>query len=195
MRTADIARWIPLRPSAEGRVVHAVADVVEAGLGVEAVAAVEDLVLSAVGPAYRVRPGVIPDRHLPVGVVDVALDDGAVRAVHLGGHVHVGVVAVVQRLIIGVAVLVRVPVPQYRRIEIRGYADYQGDERFNLWLSQRRADRIRNLLIDMGIAPERIEAIGFGEADPLVDGQRIQDNRLNRRVEFVIVVMWEGLSA
>ncbi len=76
--------------------------------------------------------------------------------------------------------------PQYARVTINGYADHQGDTRFNLWLSQRRSERIRELLIGFGVAPERLEARGFGEADPIADGTSIDANRENRRVEFVI---------
>jgi len=53
-------------------------------------------------------------------------------------------------------------------------------------LSQRRAERIRDELVDLGVEAGRLVAIGFGEEDPVSPGQRIIDNRQNRRVEFVI---------
>ena len=77
--------------------------------------------------------------------------------------------------------------PEYAKVEIRGYADPQGDAEPNLRLSQRRAERIRDALIRFGVASERLAAVGFGESDPIAPGQRISDNRQNRRVEFVIV--------
>ncbi|MBN1774251.1 MAG: OmpA family protein [Deltaproteobacteria bacterium] len=76
--------------------------------------------------------------------------------------------------------------PEYRRVNLVGHADYQGDVEANLRLSQRRAERVRDALIRKGIEPGRLTVSAAGEADPLVDGQRLIDNRLNRRVEFVI---------
>jgi outer membrane protein OmpA-like peptidoglycan-associated protein len=76
--------------------------------------------------------------------------------------------------------------PEYRRINLVGHADYQGDADANLRLSQRRAERVRDALIDRGVEPGRLTVSAVGEADPLVDGQRVIDNRVNRRVEFVV---------
>ena len=77
--------------------------------------------------------------------------------------------------------------PEYERVEIRGYTDPQGDEESNLRLSRRRAERIRDALVRLGIGEERLVAVGLGEADPIVPGQRLIDHRQNRRVEFVIL--------
>ncbi len=76
--------------------------------------------------------------------------------------------------------------PEYRRVSIVGHADYQGDAEANLRLSQRRAERVRDALVRLGVEPARLTVSAVGEADPLVDGQRILDNRINRRVEFVV---------
>jgi outer membrane protein OmpA-like peptidoglycan-associated protein len=76
--------------------------------------------------------------------------------------------------------------PEYARVEIRGYTDYQGDEDFNLQLSQRRADRIRATLVRMGVGEERLTAVGMGEGEPIAEGTSLGANRENRRVEFVI---------
>jgi outer membrane protein OmpA-like peptidoglycan-associated protein len=76
--------------------------------------------------------------------------------------------------------------PEYRRVEIRGYTDPQGSEESNLRLSQRRAERIRDRLVRLGVEADRLIAVGMGEADPISPGQRILDNQQNRRVEFVI---------
>ena len=76
--------------------------------------------------------------------------------------------------------------PEYRRVSIVGHADYQGDAEANLRLSQRRAERVRDALIRKGVEPGRLTATAVGESDPLVDGQRVIDNRVNRRVEFVV---------
>jgi outer membrane protein OmpA-like peptidoglycan-associated protein len=77
--------------------------------------------------------------------------------------------------------------PEYTRISIEGHTDYQGPEEFNLRLSERRAERIRDTLIRMGVEPERLVARGFGTSQPIAEGHSIEANRQNRRVEFVIV--------
>lgn len=76
--------------------------------------------------------------------------------------------------------------PEYRRVSIVGHADYQGDAEANLRLSQRRAERVRDELIRRGVDPARLVVSAVGESDPLVEGRRVLDNRINRRVEFVI---------
>ena len=81
--------------------------------------------------------------------------------------------------------------PEYKLISIEGYADYQGDPVFNLGLSERRAQRIRDTLIRMGVEQGRLEAKGFGTANPIVEGHSIDANRQNRRVEFVITELRE----
>ena len=75
---------------------------------------------------------------------------------------------------------------EYVHVTIEGYADEQGDEEFNQELSQRRADRIRETLIRMGVEAERLSARGHGEADPIAAGGTIEAFQQNRRVEFVI---------
>jgi outer membrane protein OmpA-like peptidoglycan-associated protein len=76
--------------------------------------------------------------------------------------------------------------PEYVEITIHGHADPQGSARFNDWLAQRRAERVRDLLIELGVAPDRLVAVGHGARELLSEGHTIEDNRLNRRVEFVI---------
>jgi outer membrane protein OmpA-like peptidoglycan-associated protein len=72
-------------------------------------------------------------------------------------------------------------------LRIAGHTDLQGDKKKNLALSQRRADSIKKFLITKGkLAEERIEAIGFGDTQPLVEEKTEADRRINRRVEFEI---------
>jgi OmpA-OmpF porin, OOP family len=54
-----------------------------------------------------------------------------------------------------------------RSIRIEGYTDSRGTESYNLDLSQRRADAVRDFLIDNGLSPRRITARGYGEAVPV----------------------------
>jgi outer membrane protein OmpA-like peptidoglycan-associated protein len=77
--------------------------------------------------------------------------------------------------------------PEYERISIEGHSDYQGPEESNQRLSERRAERVRDTLIRMGVEPERLTSIGYGTSRPLVPGRSLAANRQNRRVEFVIM--------
>ncbi|NNC81871.1 MAG: OmpA family protein, partial [Acidimicrobiales bacterium] len=64
--------------------------------------------------------------------------------------------------------------------QIQGHTDTSGDAEFNLGLSQARADSVQQFLTDNGIAADRLEAVGFGETQPiLVDG--VEDQAASRR--------------
>ena len=68
---------------------------------------------------------------------------------------------------------------------IEGHTDTDGEADANLGLSQRRADSVRQFLIDNGIAAERLVAQGFGEEVPvIVDG--VENKDASRRIEFVL---------
>ncbi len=79
--------------------------------------------------------------------------------------------------------------PQIGRVNITGYTDRLGTTSYNLGLSQRRADAVKGYLINRGVAANRIDAVGRGEADPVVncnDKNRaalIKCLEPNRRVE------------
>lgn len=68
------------------------------------------------------------------------------------------------------------------RLRVEGHADVRGGARFNLWLSQERAARVRAALIAAGVPAGDIEAVGHGATRP-----RSADHAANRRVEFVIL--------
>ena len=72
--------------------------------------------------------------------------------------------------------------PQLNAV-IKGYTDDVGEEEANLQLSQARAEAVRAVLISLGISPDRVKAIGYGESMPKVRGQSVEARALNRRVE------------
>lgn len=77
--------------------------------------------------------------------------------------------------------------PKYS-LNISGHTDSQGNKDSNLRLSQARADAIKAYLVyQFKIAPERINAHGYGSEKPIVDEKTDEDKRLNRRVEFEIL--------
>ena len=73
-------------------------------------------------------------------------------------------------------------------IAVYGYTDDIGTQTYNLQLSQRRAEAVRDFLVQAGISPAAITSIkGFGKADPRVQGDSDQARSANRRVEIGIV--------
>jgi|tagenome__1003787_1003787.scaffolds.fasta_scaffold19969641_1 OOP family OmpA-OmpF porin len=73
-----------------------------------------------------------------------------------------------------------------RTIYIEGHTDSSGTGSYNLELSQRRADAVRDFLVDNGISPNRIVARGYGEADPVASNDTASGRRDNRRVEVIV---------
>jgi len=71
------------------------------------------------------------------------------------------------------------------KFSVEGHTDNVGADEFNLTLSKQRAETVKNQLISMGIAPERLQSNGFGESKPLYDNSEDTGRANNRRVEFV----------
>ena len=68
------------------------------------------------------------------------------------------------------------------RIVVEGYTDSIGSDAYNQRLSQRRADAVRDYMVSRGIATERIETRGHGEADPVATNATPEGRARNRRV-------------
>lgn len=69
---------------------------------------------------------------------------------------------------------------------IVGHTDSVGSAEYNLELSRRRAEAVRQALIDEGVPPERLRAEGRGEAEPRADNATEAGRQLNRRVEIYV---------
>ncbi len=74
-----------------------------------------------------------------------------------------------------------------KKIEIRGHTDNTGNPESNRDLSQRRAMSVRDSLIQMGIAPSRITAVGYGQDFPIADNGTSKGRAENRRVEVHVL--------
>jgi outer membrane protein OmpA-like peptidoglycan-associated protein len=72
-------------------------------------------------------------------------------------------------------------------IAVYGYTDDIGTQTYNLQLSQRRAEAVRDFLVQAGISPTIMTTKGFGKSDPRVPGDSEQARAANRRVEIGIV--------
>ena len=72
-------------------------------------------------------------------------------------------------------------------IRVEGHTDSRGNRYKNQILSEKRADAVRNYLVRKGVAADRIQTGGFGDARPIADNATDFGRRLNRRTEVVIV--------
>ena len=73
------------------------------------------------------------------------------------------------------------------RIRITGHTDAVGSDKDNQILSEGRANNVRQNMIDRGIDPSRIEAVGKGESEPIASNDTEEGRAQNRRVEFVVL--------
>ena len=71
-------------------------------------------------------------------------------------------------------------------ITVVGYTDNTGTYDYNMTLSQKRADAVRNYLISQGVAADRIQAVGDGENNPITSNATAAGRTQNRRVELYI---------
>ena len=71
------------------------------------------------------------------------------------------------------------------KVRIEGHCDERGTSEYNLALGARRARRVRDQLVQLGISPDRIETISYGEERPVDPGHDEAAWSKNRRAEFV----------
>lgn len=69
-------------------------------------------------------------------------------------------------------------------IRIAGHTDNVGDPAFNLSLSRARAEAVRTYLAGKGVAPERMQAEGYGQTKPRAPNTNNTNRARNRRIEF-----------
>ncbi len=72
------------------------------------------------------------------------------------------------------------------RIEIAGHTDDVGNPAYNLQLSQKRAQAVYEYLRNAGISPNRLQAKGYGQTQPIVPNNSEANRQQNRRIEFKI---------
>ncbi len=72
------------------------------------------------------------------------------------------------------------------RIMIVGHSDSEGGTERSLDMSERRAQAIANLLVEIGVNRARITALGRGDAEPIATNDTDAGRQWNRRVEIAI---------
>jgi outer membrane protein OmpA-like peptidoglycan-associated protein len=70
------------------------------------------------------------------------------------------------------------------QIEIQGHTDNTGNAAKKVELSRSRAETVRNYLINRGIAPTRLIAVGKGGSDPIADNGTAEGRAMNNRIEL-----------
>jgi len=79
--------------------------------------------------------------------------------------------------------------PEVKLVEVQGHTDKRGSAKYNKKLSQSRADSVRLFLVNRGISPSRLSAVGYGEDQLLDEGNSDEAHSANRRVQFIVVEM------
>lgn len=74
------------------------------------------------------------------------------------------------------------------KIEISGHTDNVGKREYNVDLSTRRAESVRQYLIGKGVKAERITTRGAGPDEPIADNGNAKSRAKNRRIEFKLVL-------
>jgi len=73
------------------------------------------------------------------------------------------------------------------KLNIVGHTDSQGSDKFNLDLSKRRANAVKNYLVTKGVLDAVISTDGKGESMPIATNDTAEGRSKNRRVEFTII--------
>ena len=70
------------------------------------------------------------------------------------------------------------------RIKIDGYTDFIGSEGYNLELSVKRADAIKDYLTNKGVKASNISIEGYGKQNPIASNQTETGRAKNRRLDI-----------
>jgi len=71
-------------------------------------------------------------------------------------------------------------------VRVIGHTDNTGGAGYNQTLSERRANAVAGVLLDAGVSPARVTAVGRGEEQPVTSNLSPEGRAQNRRVEIVI---------
>jgi len=74
-----------------------------------------------------------------------------------------------------------------KKIRVEGHTDSSGNSDANLLLSEQRAQAVRDALISLGVASERVSALGMGEDFPIASNEDEDGRARNRRVDVILL--------
>lgn len=72
-------------------------------------------------------------------------------------------------------------------VEVAGHTDSVGNEQYNLTLSDKRSNAVREYLIKKGISKDKLLAKGYGKTEPIATNETEEGRKKNRRVELKIL--------
>lgn len=161
------------------------------------IARLEARPVQTAAPAEVTAPPAPPDARLRVAMADVAARHGALLSTTETDR-GPGVVVAGGAFATGASVLTAAARPAVQELAgilaaagdavvfVHGHTDSVGGEANNQRLSEERAETVRTLLVQAGLDPGRVIAIGFGEGRPIATNATAAGRALNRRVEIVV---------
>ena len=75
----------------------------------------------------------------------------------------------------------------YVGIELQGYADSIGSAAYNIELSKKRSESVRDFLIAQNVPPAQIRTVAFGEGTPIATNTSAKGRAMNRRVRLLLL--------
>ena len=73
------------------------------------------------------------------------------------------------------------------KVEIEGHTSSEGSDELNQTLSEERAASVRAYMINKGISPDRVTAVGYGSSRPKADNATEAGRKANRRIEIRVI--------
>ncbi|HXJ21169.1 MAG TPA: OmpA family protein [Polyangia bacterium] len=80
------------------------------------------------------------------------------------------------------------------RVEISGHTSNEGRREFNMKLSRKRAESVKDYLVSTGIDEKRIGTVGYGPDKPIADNDTKEGQEKNRRIEFRLLSPKEAVQ-
>ena len=80
------------------------------------------------------------------------------------------------------------------RVEISGHTSNEGKREFNMKLSRKRAEAVKDYLVSAGIDEKRIGTVGYGPDKPIADNDTKDGQEKNRRIEFRLLSAKEEIK-
>ncbi len=71
-------------------------------------------------------------------------------------------------------------------VQIEGHCDERGSNEYNLALGERRANSVKNYLVQLGVEAGSLNTISYGEERPAAEGHDESAWSKNRRAEFIL---------
>ncbi|MBT3181359.1 MAG: OmpA family protein [Deltaproteobacteria bacterium] len=123
----------------------------------------------------------------PPAEVEVAVDEKIIITQKIHFEFDRAVIRPISYPILDDVAMLLMQNPQLGLVRVEGHTDWIGSDTYNQQLSERRANSVRNYLINKGIAPQRLQAAGYGESRPIADNNSVKGRARNRRTEFTVV--------